>query len=217
MKYIFFDLDGTIADSAGLFVDIFNNTASTFGIKRKLTLSEFRNISIEDLIQELKIPKLLVPILLIMLRYRFRKKSINVKIFPNILEPLEELKTEFKLGIITSNSKTFLNTVLKNNNIGHLFEHCFANSGLFNKNIRLNKFIKKNNLSKEDVVLVTDEGRDIASSNKLGIRNIAVTWGFDNENVLKRYNFKYIAHNPLDLVKTCKTINNRDTIVKVRT
>lgn len=59
--------------------------------------------------------------------------------------------------------------------------------------------MRKLGLDRNEVIYVGDEIRDIESAKDTGIKIIAVTWGFNTEDALCRFNPDYIAKDPRDI------------------
>ena len=61
------------------------------------------------------------------------------------------------------------------------------------------QIVTKNSLNKDDTVFIGDSNHEIEVGKKLGIKTVAVTWGFNSENKLKSHNPDFIAHNSEEL------------------
>jgi phosphoglycolate phosphatase len=61
------------------------------------------------------------------------------------------------------------------------------------------KIIKENNLNPEDTFFVGDSNHEIDVAKKVGIRSVAVTWGFTSEQKLRSRNPDYIVHDAQEL------------------
>ena len=59
--------------------------------------------------------------------------------------------------------------------------------------------IKRNSFNEKDTVFIGDSNHEIEVGKKLGIKTIAVTWGFSLENKLKNESPDFIVHNLKEL------------------
>jgi phosphoglycolate phosphatase len=114
---------------------------------------------------------------------------------------LYSLKSNYKIGIVSSNSKDIIIDTLKKDNIENLFEFVYSESSLFGKHLVLKKMCKKHNINPLDVIYVGDEDRDIIAAKKAGIKNIAVTWGFNSKEKLSRENPDYLVDSPMQILE----------------
>ena len=55
-------------------------------------------------------------------------------------------------------------------------------------------------IDKSKAYYIGDETRDIEAAKKNHIKSIAVTWGYNSETALEKYDPSYIAKTPKDLL-----------------
>ncbi|WP_457569640.1 HAD family hydrolase [Desulfurobacterium sp.] len=201
MKTVVFDFDGTLADTFDIAVDVYNKVAPFFRVKaisnrdrqlvKELSLEEF---ALSYGVSEYKF----LPLVLV-LRYLIRKekKRRKIKIHDGLLPVIKKLSISgFKCGILTTNSRKFVNSVLKENGLsGEIF---FVETNAFLKKKYKTLFKLKENYG--DIVYVCDEGRDIVAAKKAGVVSIAVTWGFNSFSNLSRFSPDFIVSSPAELL-----------------
>lgn len=202
-KFFVFDFDGTIADSAQASVGIFKQLFEEFnlGLEGKDLFDLYRKKGAKELVKELEIPLRKIPFL--MKRYREKSASIvkDLKPFGNINSTLEKLKREnFNLGILTSNSEKNVTKFLEKNDLPS-FDFIYSEGSLFGKDKVMKKMLENQSLDSNQVIYVGDETRDIDAAKKVGITVIAVAWGFNTNEALKKRNPDFLAHKPKDLVE----------------
>jgi len=204
---IIFDLDGTIADSMNLGLECANQLASKYKYEPIVLNPLIRDLSAKEfLISHLKLGKIKLLLWAREVKRLQAQKNSEVVIFPEMYEVLSQLSNSFKLGILTSNNTDNTLKVLKNNKIKDFFSFIYTNSGAFGKHRTIKKVLKKEYLSKEEVIYVGDEIRDIDSCHKSGIPIIAVTWGANSEKVLKEAGATFYAYNPRNILDIAKLI-----------
>lgn len=203
VRIILFDFDGTIADTLDSIVKITNRLAGEFGYK-KTTLEDveyMRNMNSMQIIKTSGIPIFKVPFLLQMVKLELNHEIQNLKPIPGIVEALEVLsRKEYKLGIVTSNSLENVKGFLERNDMTKLFSFIHAGSTLFGKNKAIKNFLKKECVSSEQVIYVGDETRDIEAAKKVKIKVIAVSWGFNSQEVLAKQNPDLSIDKPQELM-----------------
>lgn len=205
-KVVIIDFDGTIADTFETLVKSLSRYTGDLGIEAmdKKILDDLRLFSAGELIQKFRIPKILLPFIVLEFRFNVGRDIKDIAMFENIDRALSAMyDTGFKLGILTTNSVKNVKEFLRRNEIAKYFDFIESDSGLFNKDKVLNKILKKYELNKEDVLYIGDEIRDIESCKKAGIKIISVTWGFNLKEGLIKHN-KYICENPCDLLSVIK-------------
>ena len=68
-----------------------------------------------------------------------------------------------------------------------------------NKLEAVQRIIKDDHLNPQDTFFIGDSNHEIDVSKKVGIKSVAVTWGFVSEQKLRAGNPDYIAHDPAEL------------------
>ena len=192
---IIFDFDGTVCDSFSKAVELAND----YLIKHRfdsITTSDLRDKGIKKLIEERKL-SLLQKIGLVRLARREAAKYINqFDTFSGLPEVLKELQKKNNLGILTSNSRQNAERFLENHNLREVFDFVYSNSNLFGKD----KMLKKIHAD----MYIGDETRDIEAAKKAGIKSIAVIWGYESKNLLKKSKPDFLINEPMDLIRIIK-------------
>ncbi|MBW4635536.1 MAG: HAD-IA family hydrolase [Iphinoe sp. HA4291-MV1] len=209
-KVIIFDFDGTIADTVDALVSIANRLAEDFGyipITQK-ELALLRNLSSREIIKYSGISILKIPFLLKKVKSELKNKIKELKPISGIKEALVALNNEgYRLGIITSNSLENVTDFLKVNDLENLFDFISSGVTIFGKTTIINNVLKQKQIQPQEVIYVGDETRDIEASKKANIKVIAVTWGFNSQEVLAKQNPDFLIHHPSQLLEVMKFIN----------
>ncbi len=200
MKYLIFDFDGTIADTLKVVEEMGHNILKRYGIK--VDSQEARRIGLRRTIIKSKFPKWEIPYALSELRRELNQRiAEEVKLFPEMKSVLKELKQRYDLGIVSSNSGENIRLFLSRNGVLDLFSFIHSDSSLFGKHIVLKRLCKANNIQFTNSVYIGDEDRDIQAANKTRIPVIAVTWGYNTRENLKKEKPIYIVDNVKQLLE----------------
>ncbi len=201
MKYILFDLDGTLTDSKeGLFKSV-QYALSHYGITEDDTenlkrfigppihyaFTEFYGFESKKAEEAVKF-----------FRERFSAKGIyENKLYDGIFEMLKELKENGKvLAVATAKPEQFAKRVIDYFDISQFFD-CVVGTTMentdHNKANVLNKALEKLNAPKSEAVMVGDRKFDILASKECGIKSIGVEYGYAPENELLKCGADFLA------------------------
>ncbi|HTN67825.1 MAG TPA: HAD-IA family hydrolase [Dysgonamonadaceae bacterium] len=195
-KQIIFDFDGTLVDTFDVIKKIAINEYGEYDIDFEL----FKQEGARSLLKKANIPRRKLPGMILNVTSKL-KKSENIKLFPGVVDMLYSLKSNYKIGIVSSNSKDIIIDTLKKQNIENLFKFVYSESSLFGKHLVLKRMCNKHNINPLDAIYVGDEDRDIIAAKKAGIKMIAVTWGFNSREKLSRENPDYLVDSPMQILE----------------
>ena len=202
MKTIIFDFDGTIADSFSLIIEIARDLTKHPKLIDKKEIHTLKDLQLIDVAKELNIPKYKWPYLLFRGRKMMLARIDQIKPFDEINSLLKDLSNrKYSIYIMSSNSKKNIEIFLNKYNLKKYVHKIYGGVGLLNKAKNLNKIILKDNLNKSEVYYVGDEPRDIEASKKVNIKIISVSWGFNNKELLLKYNPDFIVDEPSSILK----------------
>ena len=90
-----------------------------------------------------------------------------------------------------------------------MFDFIYSGTILFGKSKAINKFLKQENIKPEAVIYVGDEIRDIEAARRSEIKVIAVSWGFNSEQVLAELHPDYLIQNPAELIDAIRKLGEQ--------
>ncbi|HKM44778.1 MAG TPA: HAD-IA family hydrolase [Dysgonamonadaceae bacterium] len=198
IKYIVFDFDGTIADTFEVIKNIAINEYGEYAVD--FDFESIKNEDTKGLLKKLNIPLWKLPEMSLKITSKLRNNK-DIKLFPGIIDLLTNLKKNYKLGILSSNSRENIIATLKEHKIDNLFEFVYSGSSIFGKHLVLKKMCSKQQINPHEVIYVGDEERDIIASKKARIKNIAVTWGFNSKEKLSKEKPDYIVDSPMQIIE----------------
>lgn len=195
---LIFDFDGTICNSVAASVGIINKIIQKHGYG-KIGVKELKKIGIKGLTRSRNIPIIKVP--KIAAEYRKYVERINEKAVPfrEIKAVLNKLSRNHTLGILTSNKKENVQSFLDKHSLNY-FNFVYSEKDIFGKDKKLNKIMKKYNFKENETYYIGDETRDVEAAKKLNLKTVAVTWGFESKELLKKSKPDKIITKPDDLL-----------------
>lgn len=193
---IVFDFDGTIADVEDLMLDIYSIVAEKNGWPKltKGKIATLKSGGAREAMRMLGVKFWQLPKLLNIGRTEYKKRSSEVKLFPNAITVLDKLAEQNDLYILSSNDQKTVKKILKNNNVNTKIE-VLHGSPLFGKDKVLKRLIKIKKYKASSAWMIGDEIRDIEAGKKSKMKTIGVAWGLQGEIGLKKVNADYMAYN----------------------
>jgi len=198
---VIFDFDGTIANTLDSIIDIMNNLSDEFGFRKihDEDVEYLRGKRPREILKHLGISLFKLPFVI-----RKTRREINSHIA--LLSPSIDLLPTLKLlkengcqvGIVTTNIEENVKKFLHANNLD-LFDFFYTAKKVFGKDRTISKIIKDMKLEKSKVYFVGDEVRDIEAGKKVGIKTIAVSWGYNTKDALDKEHPDHLIDSPLEL------------------
>jgi phosphoglycolate phosphatase len=202
MAAIIFDFDGTIADSFGVIVDIFEHITKRPEKLTEKQMAELRGYPLEVIAERLKIHWWRLPFLLAKGRRMMGKRMGEIPVFDGMGKVLDRLHAEgHELFVVSSNSKRNVRKFLKQHHLSKYFVEIRGNAGMFGKARILRGLVRSNGLAIKDCVYIGDETRDVVAAKAVSMRVLAVSWGFANTDFLESLHPTAMAHEPDDIIK----------------
>jgi phosphoglycolate phosphatase len=199
---IIFDFDGTIADTLLVAVQIINELGTEFDLPRvsKHEFVTFKNKSVSELMRLSGLSWLQLPLFIKRVREGFKRHLEEVRPIQGMPEILHTLQARgYRMGILTSNTQEGVTAFLSGYDI-ELFEFIHAPDSIFGKGKMLREILRTSGLKEEQVIMIGDEARDVEAAHKAGVEAIAVTWGFNAEQLLLEHEPERLVHQPEELL-----------------
>jgi len=207
---VIFDFDGTIANTLDSIIDIMNGLSDEFGFRKikENDVEYLRGKRPREILKHLGISIFKLPFVIRKTRREINSHiallSPSVDLLP-ILKLLKE--NDCHIGIVTTNIEENVKKFLHANNLD-LFDFFYTVKNIFGKDRILSKIIKEMKVEKSDVYFVGDEVRDIEAGKKVGIKTIAVSWGYNTKDALDKEDPDYLVDSPVELEKIILTKND---------
>lgn len=208
VKYVIFDFDGTLADSAEIAFTTSNIIAERHNF-RKLKFEEIehlRKLSVHDRFKYMKIPIYKVPFLAPEYYSVYREAMHKLELFSGMKKLTEDLHRQgYGIAVISSNSEHNIRGFFKEKNINNI-DDIICSNHIFDKDKIISRFLKHHSLKPVEVIYVGDELRDIKACKKTGVRIIWVEWGLDLLSTVLSAQPDFIAYEPNDIKNIIESI-----------
>jgi len=186
-KLVIFDFDGTLGDTFEWFQGALNEAAAKFHFRtiKDHELEQMRHFDIHQIIRHLKISWWKRPFIAHFMRKKMRQDIQKLKLFPDVIEMLNELHQQgFKLAIVSSNAYENI-TYLLGPETSKLINFYECGVSLFGKKKRFQKLLRSLNLDPAEAIYIGDETRDIDAARSVGMNFGAVSWGYATLAILQ--------------------------------
>lgn len=197
---IIFDFDGTLADTYGIMLALYNAEADNYGV-RTLSAEDWeaiRRMRFGEILKFVGIKPYQVPKYLTIGKQVLKGHIEKITLFDGVVEMVNQLKESgHDLYVLSSNAEDTIQAVLDRYNIG--FMHVMKSSKMFGKAAPLKRLVRANKLNGNEVWMVGDEIRDMVAAHKAGIQSLAVTWGFHPKEMLEPAGPVAYADTPAEL------------------
>jgi phosphoglycolate phosphatase len=206
MAAIIFDFDGTIADSRDYFINFIAKEADLYPLVKDQQ-DKLHGLPLIAIARALGFSWWQMPNLYFKGRREMDKAIRDLKPFKGIGDVIRKLHSEgHELFIVSSNSVRNIHIFLKHNHLQEYFVEIYGGVEMFGKAAMLHQLLRENNLKIEQAIAVGDETRDIEAAKAVGMRAVAVTWGFARESDLKAIRPNAMIDTPTELLAKLEMI-----------
>ena len=194
-KTIIFDFDGVLADSFEMFYSLISQSMHLAGLT--ISRTQYRDLFLGNVHREFK------NFLKTEEKYKlftdFRSSNYaryyaRTKLFDEVVNFLQQIKENYFIAIASSGKRDAIVKLLQKNRIKHYFDLICTTDKMTKENILMGIISESGNNSRE-TTMVTDTVGDLVVAKKIGIKTVAVTWGFHSAKTLKSAKPDYIARN----------------------
>ena len=208
MQALLFDLDGTLVDSSKGIANSFQHTFDELKFPQP-DAKTIRSFMGPPLISSFKatLPNSLVDQAVTIYRqYYHEKGQYESTLFPHITEALTTLKNEdLQLYVTTSKYESVALQMCQNLEIANYFNGIYGSSSdRVHKADVIQHALSTNSISNDKALIIGDTKFDLIGGQTVGIKTMAVTWGFGELDDLLLYSPDYICHTPLEILSTLK-------------
>jgi phosphoglycolate phosphatase len=200
-----FDWDGTLADSAGLFVELMQKAAADLGytIPSVAEINKVFGLNLE-LVQEQFFPTVNYKVFQDIFYKHYSEEHFTSYFFAGAIETLTDLKAKgFDLAIATNQGQAKLEAVLEKTKTKHLFTatRCPDNSFPKPHPEMLLTLLDELSYEPEDALMIGDTVFDMQFAQNAKVDALAACYGHQNKEQLAKFNPVGLLEDIRDLKK----------------
>jgi phosphoglycolate phosphatase-like HAD superfamily hydrolase len=199
MRYpmVLWDFDGTLADTMGCLLRIYNELAARNGYRPVEDPKSVRGLTLLTFLHRHGIPLTKLPALVRDVLAAQKGMMTGIRLFPGLDLVLREVRRAgCRMAVLSSNAGENIRACLQANGVLDLFEEVAGYRRLFGKGRALRRFLRAQGLAGRDVVYVGDEVRDIEAAREAGVAVAAVTWGYQAGDLLAQHLPDHLLASP---------------------
>jgi len=200
-KLVIFDFDGTLADSFGWFLDVFDEVADRFRFRRleRDRLDHLRGLSTKALLRHHGVPLWKVPMIAAHARRLQGQNLQAITVFNGMDTVVAQLRGKgVRLALVTSNAHANVARILPAETLA-AFDRVSCGASLLGKTHKFRAVLKAAHIAPADALAIGDELRDIEAARATGIAAGAVAWGYALPERLRREGPDHFFDRPEDI------------------
>ena len=199
-KLVVWDFDGTLADSLPTAVGIFNRLAPEMGFRPLEDVTAARGMTTRQLMRHHGVSLWRLPRLVRRFQALAAEEADKLKLAAGLPAALAAIAaTGVRLGVLSSNREDNIRRCLRANGAEGHFAFVVGYPRLFGKGKALRRILRAERLTRDEVLYIGDELRDVEAAKKAGVKVAAVTWGFHTAELLRTGGPDYVVSEANEL------------------
>lgn len=199
MAVIIFDFDGTIADTFDYAVEFLSKEAGAAPLTKDQKAA-LHGLSMAGIARRLGLPWRKLPGLFFKGRHRMSPAMKNIGPYDGMPDIIRGLRAKrHKLFILSTNTTRNIDKFLRRHGLEKQFIEVYGGVGMFGKAPALRRLLREQHIQTRQAIYIGDEVRDVMAAKSLGVRAIAVSWGFARAVDLKAAGVDGLAKRTSDI------------------
>ena len=202
MALIIFDYDGVLADTLADLLRFGQQACDQLGVKHTVTQADLSNLEVMSFAtygRACEVPEHLVDEFVKISLNLFAEKKSPPAIFDGMSEVIQHFSSQHKLAIVTTNSSQNVNLFLAQHGLSDLFHAVYGVDTPGSKAHKIS--LARERFGEESVYMIGDALSDIRAAKEAGVCSIAVTWGHQSLETLRRGEPDHVVNNPNELIQ----------------
>lgn len=138
--------------------------------------------------------------------HEYEKDIVKALLFPGIDTQISSLSSRFTCVIVSSTINRPIELFLEQHGLRQYFAEIFGNDVSESKVEKFKMIFEEYQVTAADCMFITDTLGDIKEAKELGIKSIAVTWGYHDQAILEKGNPEAIINNPGEIGDSVQSV-----------
>lgn len=202
-KLVLFDFDGVLADSAVEILACTRRAAESVGYECTPTLElmrSLRRMEFEEFGRRIGIPAEAIPAFVSAAYQELSKREHSPTIYDGIAEVVRRLERNCVIGVVTGNLSEFVRRFLQAHGLADSVSFVLGIDQPGSKAEKIRQCIQRTGIAAGETWMIGDAASDIEAAQLAGVRGIAVSWGYQDIELLQGSNPDHIIHFPHELL-----------------
>jgi len=198
-----FDYDGVIVDSFDQLLDLCVRAQGSLGVGRSPTAEDFRTIErldFKSIAGAIGIPEEMAADYAKRV-FALQEENWSVKLFEGIAEAFRALAERDTLAVITASHTEPVEATLRDLGIASTISSVMGGERGKSKAERIAIAMEKYSHSPSDTFMIGDAISDVREGKRAGVKTVAVSWGFQDRELLAGERPDFLVDDPADLLK----------------
>lgn len=209
MALVIFDYDGVLADTLDDLIRFGQQACNRLGVNHVVTKDDLSNLEMMSFAtfgRACEVPEHLVDEFVKISLNLFAEKKSPPAIFDGMSEVINHLFAHHKIAIVTTNSSPNVHAFLTKHGLDNLVHAVY---GVDTPGSKAHKItLARERFGEESVFMIGDALSDVRAAKEAGVASIAVTWGHQSLETLRRGEPDYVVDDPRELLQTIELFNN---------
>ena len=207
MALVIFDYDGVLADTLDDLIRFGQEACNQLGVQHAVAKEDLSNLEVMSFAtygRACKVPEPLIDEFVNISLSLFAEKESPPAIFDGLSEVIQQLSTNHKIAVVTTNSSQNVQAFLTQHGLDTLVHAVYGVDTPGSKAQKISIARERFAENGEAVFMIGDALSDVRAAKEAGVISIAVTWGHQSLETLLRGEPDYLVnfyHGLVDVIK----------------
>ncbi|MBI2442352.1 MAG: HAD family hydrolase [Candidatus Levybacteria bacterium] len=202
-KLIVFDFDGVILDTFDFAFDLTKQLTQKYGVFPVTVREDFEEMFEDNPWRYFESKGVTANTLASYQKdflSAFQNAESSLLVFSEICDVIRKLSNTYRLAIVSSNYRDIVAWYVEKNGIKDCFNEIVGAEQKGTKKEKLEKIITDQDMRSEESYFITDTSGDIREGQEVGMKTVAVVWGYHGKIRLGKVKPDFIANTPQQLL-----------------
>jgi len=198
-KLLLFDYDGVLVESLHFYYRKVKGALELMGLNIIRTEEDYLTLFEDNFYASLEKKGVDLAQFLTAIK-QVESPTYSVRIHPFMVPVVRELTQKHTLIVISSNAREMILPLLTAAEISGCFQDIMGAETAFSKEEKIKIALSKYRVKKEDTFYIGDTAGDIKEGKGMGIKTVAITWGWHGKDRLLLQKPDFLIEDPKELL-----------------